>query len=477
MGTMIGDDGGANQIGVAPGAKWIAAYGCCPSNEVLLEAQQWIVAPTDLAGNNPDPTKRPNVVNQSWGGPGGSEIFEDVIAALDASGIFPAFSAGNRGSEPVAAWVRRAITRWPSTPPPPAAPIPSPASLPEDLTHSRARLVQRLRRRASTYVLAFRTNSYANLQGTSMASPHVAGSVALLISLEPKLAGQIDQLEELLRKTAVQLTSAQTCGGVPGSQIPNNAFGWGRIDVKAAADMVYHAGYIQGTVTVGGVPTAGVPVTYSMLGKTLTTKTDASGFYKVIAGAGTWAMTANPLRPDDQRARCGSSPKRHDRSGLRHPRHHVLHRERRGHTVRERGIPAMIMVANQELLAPALTPATDAAGDYSIVVPAAAWNIVASHPGYQSATQNVVVGGNTTLNFQLTPQANYACLDNTQPGDRRTPGSTPRTARPTHWAMTAYSASITLPGTFASSARTTRRSASTRTASCSSALPSTRPPA
>ena len=61
MGTMIGDDGGTNQIGVAPGAKWIAAYGCCPSNEALLEAQQWMVAPTDLAGNNPDPSKRPNV--------------------------------------------------------------------------------------------------------------------------------------------------------------------------------------------------------------------------------------------------------------------------------------------------------------------------------------------------------------------------------------------------------------------------------
>ena len=28
MGTMVGDDGGTNQIGVAPGARWIAAKGC-----------------------------------------------------------------------------------------------------------------------------------------------------------------------------------------------------------------------------------------------------------------------------------------------------------------------------------------------------------------------------------------------------------------------------------------------------------------
>ena len=68
-----------------------------------------------------------------------------------------------------------------------------------------------------------------------MASPHVAGAVSLLISLEPKLAGRIDELEELLRKTAVPLTTTQACGGVAGSQIPNNQFGWGRIDVKAAA--------------------------------------------------------------------------------------------------------------------------------------------------------------------------------------------------------------------------------------------------
>ena len=33
MGTMVGDDGAANQVGVAPGAKWIAANGCCPSDE------------------------------------------------------------------------------------------------------------------------------------------------------------------------------------------------------------------------------------------------------------------------------------------------------------------------------------------------------------------------------------------------------------------------------------------------------------
>ena len=74
MGTMVGGDGPGPftpDIGVAPGARWIAAKGCedfgC-TEESLLSSGQWILAPTDLDGNNPDPSKRPDIVNNSWGG-------------------------------------------------------------------------------------------------------------------------------------------------------------------------------------------------------------------------------------------------------------------------------------------------------------------------------------------------------------------------------------------------------------------------
>jgi subtilisin family serine protease len=71
-------------------------------------------------------------------------------------------------------------------------------------------------------------SAYSIFSGTSMSAPHVAGAVALLISLEPKLRGQIAQLEELLRRTAdARPYPSQTCGGVPGSQAPNNTYGWG----------------------------------------------------------------------------------------------------------------------------------------------------------------------------------------------------------------------------------------------------------
>ena len=100
MGTMVGDDGGENQIGVAPGARWMAAKGCESNNcsdTALLSSAQFILAPTDLNGENPRPDLRPHVVNNSWGGGPGDPWYLDMVTAWIASGIFPQFSNGNAG--------------------------------------------------------------------------------------------------------------------------------------------------------------------------------------------------------------------------------------------------------------------------------------------------------------------------------------------------------------------------------------------
>jgi len=67
-----------------------------------------------------------------------------------------------------------------------------------------------------------------------MAAPHVTGLVGLLISFNPALRGQVDFLENTIEASALPRTSTQTCGSVPGSNIPNNIYGWGRIDALAA---------------------------------------------------------------------------------------------------------------------------------------------------------------------------------------------------------------------------------------------------
>src|SRR5690606_388624 len=81
-GTMVGDDGQGNRIGVAPGAEWIAVNACCAGNQAFLTAGQWIAAPTDAEGNDPDPSKAPHIVNNSWGTtlPVHDPFYEDVVA-------------------------------------------------------------------------------------------------------------------------------------------------------------------------------------------------------------------------------------------------------------------------------------------------------------------------------------------------------------------------------------------------------------
>jgi hypothetical protein len=67
-----------------------------------------------------------------------------------------------------------------------------------------------------------------------MAGPHVAGLVALIISANPALAGNVDRLEDIIEQTAVPKTTTEMCGLDSATQVPNNTYGWGRIDALAA---------------------------------------------------------------------------------------------------------------------------------------------------------------------------------------------------------------------------------------------------
>ncbi|HNG90837.1 MAG TPA: S8 family serine peptidase, partial [Saprospiraceae bacterium] len=108
MGTMTGDDGMGNQIGVAPGAKWVACRNMergwgKPSS--YLECFQWFLAPTDLDGQNPAPQMAPHVINNSWycsfeegcTDVSVNEMLREAVIALKASGVFVVVSNGNFG--------------------------------------------------------------------------------------------------------------------------------------------------------------------------------------------------------------------------------------------------------------------------------------------------------------------------------------------------------------------------------------------
>ncbi len=243
MGTMAG----SNEIGVAPGAEWIACrnmergYGMFSS---YMECFQWFLAPTDLNNENPGPDLAPHVINNSWYCPeeegcntGNYAIMEGVVNNLVSAGVVVVVSAGNSGSG------CGTINE---------APAMFPGSFSVGATSSDDQIAAFSSRGPTTYnsVTYIQPNvsapgvgvnssipngSYAFLNGTSMAGPHVAGAVALMISANPDLAGQVSQIEDILQMTATGKTSAQDCGGTPGSEIPNNTFGYGIVNALEAA--------------------------------------------------------------------------------------------------------------------------------------------------------------------------------------------------------------------------------------------------
>jgi subtilisin family serine protease len=246
MGTMVGDDGAGNQIGMAPGAQWI---GCRCWNPVLgtnvqyvTECLQWMLAPTDLGGENPDPGLAPDVVNNSWicepdEGCVTPDALLAVVESLRAAGIVVVAGAGNDG--PGCGTIAY----------PPAvydASFTVGASDDSDmiaLFSSRGPVTvdgsNRLKPDVTAPGISIRScvpgGAYqSGWSGTSMAAPHVAGLVALLVSANPGAAGDVELLEGILHATAVPMTSGQSCGGVGGFEIPNNTSGYGRIDAPAA---------------------------------------------------------------------------------------------------------------------------------------------------------------------------------------------------------------------------------------------------
>ena len=73
-GTAIGDDGGANQIGMAPGAKWIACRNMdagVGTPATYIECMEFFLAPYPVGGDpsQGDPTKAPDITINSWGCP------------------------------------------------------------------------------------------------------------------------------------------------------------------------------------------------------------------------------------------------------------------------------------------------------------------------------------------------------------------------------------------------------------------------
>lgn len=246
-GTFAGGDGADQQIGVAPGAQWI---GCRNMNggvgtpDTYIECMQWLLAPTDLAGDDPNPDLAPDVINNSWGCPPdeGCTVGDELRAAVDhlvEAGIFFVVSAGNGGpncgsidTPPAiyaASFVVGATTTadsvWMSSSRGPAA---GSDEIRPDLVAPGVQVTS-----------ALPGDAYGTMSGTSMAGPHVAGTAALMISADPSLRGDPQRIAALLRSSArtagiTDAFDAGGCGGLTMADWPNHQAGYGRVDAWAA---------------------------------------------------------------------------------------------------------------------------------------------------------------------------------------------------------------------------------------------------
>jgi len=241
-GTMVGDDGQGNQIGMAPGAKWI---GCHNMNSNVgtparyIECMQWFLAPTRINGTDPDPTKAPDITNNSWECPPSegcsAPTLQAAVESQAAAGIMMVSAAQNSGpacstvqNPPgiyAATYTAGALTTGTDT----IAGFSSRGPVTADGSNRIKPdiVAPGTSTRSSTNAS---DSSYANFSGTSMATPHIAGAMALLWSAVPSLRHQLSASRDALNNSAVHIASTQCGGAGP----PNNVYGWGRVDIFAA---------------------------------------------------------------------------------------------------------------------------------------------------------------------------------------------------------------------------------------------------
>jgi serine protease AprX len=255
MGTMVG----ASNVGVAPDAQWI---GCRNMEEgdgtpsTYLECFDWFLAPTTVAGTDPDPTRAPHIINNSWGCPTSEGCtsanwgtLETAVNNLTAAGILVVVSAGNDGSAcgsvntPAAIFANSLTVAWTTSAV--GNTLSSGSSRGPVTVDGSNRIKPDIAAPGSSICSTIPGTGFSSgFSGTSMAGPHVAGVAALLMSAFPGLKNDPPAVRQLLTGAATPLPNAGTCGGIPGSAQPNPFTGYGLVDALAA--------YQQAQVTLAG---------------------------------------------------------------------------------------------------------------------------------------------------------------------------------------------------------------------------------
>jgi subtilisin family serine protease len=237
QGTVCGGEPG-DQIGVAPGALWIAA-GWNWDDDVehfssdCIEAFEWMIDPDGDPETNWDV---PAACSNSWGlsdafgVPDCNETFWSYLDACEAAGIVIIFSAGNEGSQGLRRPADRATDDYRcfavaavdgNNPDWPIAGFSS-----RGPTYCTPNGDEAIKPDIAAPGVSVRSSvpdgGYSEFSGTSMASPHINGVVAFMREVSPNIS--VESIKEIIFQTAYDL----------GDPDEDNDYGWGMVDAYEA---------------------------------------------------------------------------------------------------------------------------------------------------------------------------------------------------------------------------------------------------
>jgi subtilisin family serine protease len=252
LGTALGQAAPNKYIGVAPGAQWIACRNMdnlVGNVSTYLDCFQFFFAPHPPKAN---PLKAgrvefaPDIINNSWACPTSESCEGDeflyLLKLFKLARIMAISAAGNHGDR------CGTIDASPAHH--------SGFSLRVGgLNQAYNRVFSLSSRGPSAFdqgmgpeIVApatFITSStpggrYAGQfwSGTSMAAPHLAGTIALMWEANPRLKGNIDLTTRILQQTATPFPWNQVCGRSSGRQFPNNIVGAGVVNALKAVELV-----------------------------------------------------------------------------------------------------------------------------------------------------------------------------------------------------------------------------------------------